>query len=141
MNYKRVLSTLIGVAVFSTVAMSQTRSELSWDYGSPKAGIYWIAPALVMDVEFDDEGQALNLNISPREFIERKAALKITEKLTAGRREGVLLRHITFSGGCTSIEGYSYKNVAVSYTRLCQPKGEPRITGIYIRWRDNIRWE
>lgn len=140
---RKFMLAIIVIAMFSVFCLSQTRKDLNKEYGESKEDVYLIKPGIILKVDYDNNGQASYMEVlldndnifghKPLKFIDRKTALEITEKLTAKRRIGNLVKGITFSASCSSTKTESYENVKIAYNLICS-KEEPQIKSIYLIW-------
>jgi hypothetical protein len=122
-----------------------TETQLKQKYKQIDPIHYLVRPGIVMTVSFSSEGQASLLKImaaqsSPQQ--EGSAKLMslgmvalIIDELSPPETRGRLIRTITFSGGCTSVQASIYDSVTISMTIVCNGEGDNHISSADINWK------
>jgi hypothetical protein len=119
-------------------------TQLKQKYKQVDSTHYVVRPDIVMTAEFSMEGRASKMRImaansSPNQewsakLMSRGTVTSIIDELFPPERRGHLIRAITFSGGCTSVESSIYEFVTISMTIACNGDGDNQVSSADISW-------
>ena len=124
--------------------MSQTKADLSKDFGEPKKGFYLLDAGVISKVKFGKDGQVKRAQIlldkesifgqNSLQFITAKTASKLIDTFTKHRKKGAYINDITFYSSCNSIQTTIYENVGIGTFLRCSPN-KNSIMSINISWK------
>jgi len=136
------------LVTFLTVApsMAQTAKEFQQRYGVPDdKGRYIVRPGIALIASFAENGQLCKLQIESQHSEPTRGALhpllpaeaitELIDEIAPISQRGRGRPIITWSAGCTTIEGEDYDNIKVRRTILCKADGGSGV------WYANIYWK
>jgi len=137
-------STLFGITLltlFCVSATAQTPEEFKQRYGNPQSGVYRVRDAITAKATFDNNNQAVEIDVAPlrsgapRAAMSAAEAAEILDELVPPVRRGKLVNRGKFSASCAMGHFEEYEYISIMWSDRCESQGGG-VFGLTIRRTD-----